>query len=137
MTEQSDGSTAGYYTLPDNAKELQDLISYRDMNAQLGEIFRTCYRYGRAAHSDRKREMRKIIFYAQAELARLEMLAKQLRQPQAECEHRWNCVADGKHGSEERWICTICGYQYRSGVVEQNPNEGWDEYYSDTRLSSE
>jgi len=71
-TVVSDGSTASYYELPEGARELQDLISHRDMNAQIGEIFRTCYRYGRASHSDRKREAKKILFYALAEVRRLE-----------------------------------------------------------------
>jgi len=68
----SDGSTACYYNLPPKAKELQDLISFRDMNAQMGEIFRATYRYGFVAHSDRARDLRKIMFYAKAELDRLE-----------------------------------------------------------------
>ena len=68
----SDGSTADYYELPDGATQLQDLISYRNMNAQLGEIFRACYRYGIASHSDRLRDAKKIAFYAQAEIERLE-----------------------------------------------------------------
>ena len=34
----SDGSTASYYELPAGAAQLQDLISHRNMNAQLGEI---------------------------------------------------------------------------------------------------
>lgn len=71
MLEQSDGSTADYYKLPDNSTQLQDLISHRDMNAQIGEIFRACYRYGRVAHSDKTRDIKKILFYAQAELDRL------------------------------------------------------------------
>lgn len=70
--EQSDGTTAGYYELPANSTQLQDLISYRNMNAQLGEIFRACYRYGLVKHSPRTRDIKKIIYYAQAELARLE-----------------------------------------------------------------
>lgn len=68
----NDGSSASYYTLPANAAELQDLISYLDCNAQLGEIGRAWYRYGRCAHSSKKRDLEKIIFYAKAELARLE-----------------------------------------------------------------
>jgi hypothetical protein len=67
----SDGSTASYYELPPNSEQLQDLISYCDMNGQIAEIFRTCYRYGRAAHSDRLRDANKILFYAQAEVDRL------------------------------------------------------------------
>ena len=70
----SDGSTASYYELPEGAKELQDLISYKDMNAQMGEIFRGTYRYGQASHSDRLRDAKKIKFYIDAEIKRLEAL---------------------------------------------------------------
>ena len=68
----SDGSTASYYELPEGATELQQLISHRDMNAQIGEIFRACYRYGMVSHSPKIRDIKKIIFYAQAELERLQ-----------------------------------------------------------------
>ena len=74
--EKSDGSTADYYKLPPNATQLQDLISYKNLNAQIGEIFRECYRYGQASHSDEMRGIKKILFYAQAELERLEKYAK-------------------------------------------------------------
>jgi hypothetical protein len=68
----SDGSTAAYYELPEGAKELQDLISHRNMNAQIGEIFRSCYRFGLALHSDQLRDAKKIKFYIDAEIKRLE-----------------------------------------------------------------
>jgi hypothetical protein len=71
----SDGSTADYYELPAGATELQDLISHRNLNAQDGEIFRAIYRKGRASHSDELRDARKVLFYAQAEVKRLEKLA--------------------------------------------------------------
>ena len=71
LGETSDGSTASYYELPTGATQLQDLISERDMNAQIGEIFRACYRYGRVSHSNRLRDAKKILFYAEAEVARL------------------------------------------------------------------
>jgi len=74
--ETSDGSSASYYELPDDATELQDLISDKNMNAQIGEIFRECYRYGRASHSDEMRGIKKILFYAKAELTRLQNLEK-------------------------------------------------------------
>lgn len=73
-TQASDGSTASYYELPNGSTELQHLISHRDMNAQIGEIFRACYRYGRASHSDKLRDAKKIKFYAQAEIERLEKM---------------------------------------------------------------
>lgn len=71
-TETSDGSTASYYELPAGATELQDLISHRNMNAQIGEIFRAAYRYGMASHSDMLRDAKKIKFYAEAEIKRLQ-----------------------------------------------------------------
>ena len=61
-TIQSDGSTASYYELPEGATELQDLISAKNMNAQIGEIFRACFRYGEVAHSPMKRDIKKILF---------------------------------------------------------------------------
>ena len=71
---KSDGSTAKYYELPSGAEELQDLISEKNMNAQIGEIFRACYRYGEVEHSDMLRDAKKIKFYAEAEIKRLENL---------------------------------------------------------------
>jgi hypothetical protein len=69
--EVSDGSSADYYKLPKGATQLQDLIGDRNMNAQIGEIFRACYRYGRVSHSPEIRDIKKIIYYANAELDRL------------------------------------------------------------------
>lgn len=70
--EHSDGSSADYYRLPRNPLELQDLIGFKNMNAQIGEIFRACYRYGQSAHSDKLRDAKKIRFYIDAEIERLE-----------------------------------------------------------------
>jgi hypothetical protein len=74
---KSDGSTASYYELPEGSTELQHLISHRNMNAQIGEVFRACYRYGLVEHSEMLRDAKKIRFYAQAEIERLEKLASQ------------------------------------------------------------
>jgi hypothetical protein len=76
MGEKSDGSTASYYELPKDATQLQHLISYRDMNGQIATIFSACYRYGMASHSDKLRDAKKILFYAQAEVERLEKYGK-------------------------------------------------------------
>ena len=69
---KSDGSTASYYELPEGATELQHLISHKNQNAQIGEIFRACYRYGEVEHSEKLRDAKKIKFYIEAEIARLE-----------------------------------------------------------------
>lgn len=73
--EASDGSTASYYELPEGATELQDLISYKNMNAQMGEIFRASYRYDEVSHSDMLRDAKKMRFYIDAEIERLEKYA--------------------------------------------------------------
>jgi len=71
-SSRSDGSTATYYQLPDYAREIQHLINHKNMNANIGEIFRTSYRYGSASHSNQMRDAKKIVFYANAEVERLE-----------------------------------------------------------------
>ena len=70
--EKSDGSTASYYELPSGAEELQHLIAYKNMNGQVAEMFRGLYRYGEVSHSSRLRDMKKVAYYAQAEIERLE-----------------------------------------------------------------
>ncbi len=70
--EASDGTSADYYKLPEGATQLQDLISAKNMNAQIGEIVRACYRYGEVEHSPRLRDAKKIKFYIEAEIVRLE-----------------------------------------------------------------
>jgi hypothetical protein len=73
MTETvaSDGSTASYYELPEGATELQHLISYKNMNGQVAEAFRSLYRFGESSHSSRIRDAKKVIFYMQAEIERI------------------------------------------------------------------
>jgi len=83
---KSDGSTAEYYELPQDATELQHLISHKNMNAQIGEIFRACYRYGEVAHSEMLRDAKKIMFYAQAEIERLENISRTNHDQKNPCE---------------------------------------------------
>jgi len=71
VKEQSDGTTAHYYELPEGATELYHLIIAKDMNAQMGEIGRAWYRYGQVEHSDKMRDLNKIIAYAEQEKERL------------------------------------------------------------------
>lgn len=69
--KRSDGLSASYYELPSGATELYHLIIHKNMNAQLGEIFRAAYRYGESSHSDQLRDIRKIKAYAIQEEERL------------------------------------------------------------------
>ena len=59
----SDGKTADYYELPPDAKQIQDLISFKNLNGQMAEIFRAVYRYGQCSHSPKLRDANKILFY--------------------------------------------------------------------------
>ncbi len=68
----SGGSTPKQYGVPEGAKDLQDLIEHREMNFALGNIFKACYRRGTCEHSDELRDMRKIVWFAEREIARLE-----------------------------------------------------------------
>jgi hypothetical protein len=69
----NDGGSASYYELPDGAMELQDLIEYKGMNFAVGNIFKAAYRLGdNGSHSNPRRDLKKIIWFAQRELDRIE-----------------------------------------------------------------
>ena len=68
--ETSDGSTAHYYELPPWARELMDLIRYKDMNGSQAEIFRAIFRGDAASHSDEQRQAKKVLAYAVDEMVR-------------------------------------------------------------------
>ena len=51
--------------------QLQEIISWLNLNAHVGEIMRSAFMYGKDDHSSELRDIRKIIFYAKAEEARL------------------------------------------------------------------
>jgi hypothetical protein len=66
----SGGSNPEKYGLPDGARDLQDLVEYRAMNFSVGNIFKAAYRLGVCDHSDRRRDLEKIMWFAQRELDR-------------------------------------------------------------------
>jgi hypothetical protein len=70
--ESSDGSSADYYKLPQGVTELIDCINQRNMNLNIGTIFSECWRYGLAEHCDELRGAKKMKFYIEAEIKRLE-----------------------------------------------------------------
>lgn len=68
----NDGGSAAYYELPKNARELSDLIEHRDMNYNMGNIFKACYRIGADGHhSNTLRDLNKIKFFVEREIARI------------------------------------------------------------------
>jgi len=71
----SDGSTASYYELPKECNELQDLISYKNMNASIASIFVLCYEHGKARDVQLRINITKgIIKHAEDEQERIEKM---------------------------------------------------------------
>ena len=70
------GSTPHQYSIPSDARELQDLIEYRNMNFAIGNIFKACYRMGRKEGADEIYDLNKIIFFAKREKKRIKRLRK-------------------------------------------------------------
>lgn len=69
---KSDGGSTDYYNIPEGIKDLQGLIEYKNMNFAIGNIFKACYRMGRKEGNDDAYDLRKIIFFAERELKRIE-----------------------------------------------------------------
>ena len=69
--EEPGGSTPSQYGLPPGATDIMDLIEYRKMNFAIGNILKACYRLGNCSHSDKLRDLRKIIWFSQRELDRI------------------------------------------------------------------
>lgn len=65
---RGDGGSTSYYKLPDNATELGDLIWHKNMNHSIGEAF--CALYRLEDNGERKRNLKKVQYYIEQELAR-------------------------------------------------------------------
>lgn len=78
ITEDSDctndGGKTDYYQLKKDWIQAQDIIEDRNMNFSQGNIFKAAFTFnvGRHDGTDYKRELKKIIFFANRELERLE-----------------------------------------------------------------
>lgn len=73
----SDGSSSDYYKLPPGAIEIQDLVEFKNMNFAVANIFKAAYRLGQKAGNDDLYDIRKILWYANREKARLEKLQQE------------------------------------------------------------
>ncbi len=67
----STGDSTDYYTIPEWATELRHLIQHKNMNFDVGNIFKAAYRLGEKAGVDHEYDLIKIIFFAQSELERV------------------------------------------------------------------
>ena len=70
---QDNGLTGSHYELPEGATELKHLIWFKNMNAQIGEAFRSLYRLDNCAHSTRRRDLNKVLAYINQEIERMDI----------------------------------------------------------------
>ena len=68
---KSDGGSTSYYDLPEWAKDLGDLVEYKGMNFNNGNIFKAAYRLGEKDGTSLEYDLNKIIYFAKRELRRL------------------------------------------------------------------
>ena len=65
---RSNGGSSSYYDIPDWAIDIGDLIHHRNMNFNIANIFKACYRLDAKEGVDAEYDLNKIIFFAQREL---------------------------------------------------------------------
>lgn len=68
--QNNNGGATDYYSLPENANTLQDLIEYRNMNGSVKDIFKACYRLG-IKTEDELRDLNKMAYYSLREIGRI------------------------------------------------------------------
>lgn len=68
-----EGSDTPYYDIPQNAKNVQDIIEHFEMNFAQGNILKSiwCCNIGRHSGTDYERDLNKIIWFANRELKRI------------------------------------------------------------------
>ncbi len=64
-----DGMHSSYYDIPAEAKDVIDLMNYKDMNHSVGEAF--CALYRMHDKDTPERNLEKVIFYASRELKKI------------------------------------------------------------------
>ena len=76
---KNNGGPTDYYDCEPEWKGAGDIIEGREMNFNQGNIFKSafCFNVGRHNATNYRRELHKIIYYAQRELARLEEKEKE------------------------------------------------------------
>jgi len=63
---RGNGGMVDYYKIPEEAKQLSDLIYHKNMNHSVGEAFCALYRLN--DNGEKKRNIRKVIRYMELEL---------------------------------------------------------------------
>lgn len=65
------GDGNGYYNLPKEATQLQDLIEFKNMNGNIKDIFKACWRKGDKKGVDEIYDVEKMVYYSLREAGRV------------------------------------------------------------------
>ena len=65
------GDGNDYYDLPPNALQLQDLIEFKNMNANIKDIFKACWRKGDKKGVDEIYDVEKMVYYSLREAGKV------------------------------------------------------------------
>lgn len=68
-SDTNNGGHTNYYDLPTSATSIQDLIEHQDMSWNIANIFKACYRLGKQDHSDSIRDLNKIRYFIDRQIA--------------------------------------------------------------------
>lgn len=72
---KGNGWSTSYYKVPAFATELGHLIEHKNMNFNVGNIFKACYRLGEKTGTSALYDINKIIWFAQMEKQRIERIS--------------------------------------------------------------
>lgn len=96
-SSDNNGGSTDYYKLKRQWKDCADIIEDRGMNYNQGNIFKSafCFNLGRHGGTTPERELNKIIYFAQRELAVLKR-AKELEKSSEVCCDTKTCIGCGE-----------------------------------------
>jgi len=60
-----------WYDLPEGANQLQDLIEHKNMNGNIKDVFKACYRVGKKDGTEEVYDVEKMAYYSLRELGRI------------------------------------------------------------------
>lgn len=118
MVEKSTGWSTSYYELPEDARELQDLIEHKGMNFAVGNMFKACYRLGDKEGTDANYDLNKIIWFATREKERRrQQEAEDQRMAEDQLEFDWHCQEESDRLQNETLeeINYVPGSLYKQG----------------------
>ena len=76
MSSNNNGGSTDYYKINRKWKDAMDIVEARNMNYSQGNIFKVAFTFniGRHSGTDYERELNKIVYFAERELARIKLL---------------------------------------------------------------